>query len=365
MTDNLYDILGVASTATHAEIRKAYRKLAVKYHPDRNPDAAAQEQFRKVTQAYEVLNDPTRRGLYDKYGDIALNPNFKGFEQEPSSQFGDFSSFFSGFGSGHGTQPYQGSDGYEAHTGQHNRDRHDTRQSWQKDEPYETFSFGTGASSNQSRARTRRASEARNQQGAGYTPPKKGDNISVELKVSMLDALRGCSKQVKIARQSRWKRGSNAGVHQELVTIVIPPNTESDTEIYLRGKGNYGEGGGSAGDLVATILVQPHPYLYRMGSDLYLTVPLTLKEALDGAKVEVPTLTGSLRIQIPAGAQLGQKLRLKNRGLNKANGGQGDLYLVLRPELPPIGSPALAELADKLEALYPPQGVRGNFTLDD
>ena len=93
MNKNLYDALGVASTATHAEIRKAYRKAAVQYHPDRNPSSEAQEVFRQITEAYEVLNDPTRRDLYDRYGDIALNPHFKGFEQDTHSQFGDFSSF--------------------------------------------------------------------------------------------------------------------------------------------------------------------------------------------------------------------------------------------------------------------------------
>jgi len=352
MTENLYDILSVSSTASHSEIRKAYRKLAVQYHPDRNPDEAAQDVFRKITQAYEVLNDATRRDLYDRYGDIALNPNFKGFEQDTQSHSRDFSDFFSGFNSGHGTQPYQGSDGFNSasSSGKGN----DTRQSWQQDEPYETFSFGTG-----SRARTRRASDA------GYEPSKRGGDITVELKIGFLESLRGCSKQVKIARQSRWKRGSNSGVHQELVTISVPSNTESGTEVLLRGKGNYGQGGGDAGNLVATILVQAHPYLTKMGVDLYLTVPLTLKEALMGAKVEVPTLTGSLRIQIPAGAHTGQKLRLKNRGLPNTKGGQGDLYLLLRPELPHGTTEQLMDIAEQLEQLYPPQGVRSEFNLDD
>lgn len=354
MNENLYDSLGVATTATQAEIRKAYRKLAVQYHPDRNPSTEAQEVFRKITQAYEVLNDPTRRDLYDRYGDIALNPNFKGFEQNTHSQFGDFSSFFSGFGGGHGTQPYQGSDGYNQQSGRnHHSSEQESYRSWQ-DEPYETFSFGTGG-----RTRTRRASDT------GYVPPKRGGDITVDLKIGFVESLRGCTKQVKIARQSRWKKGSNAGVHQEMVTIVIPAGTESETEIRMRGKGNYGEGGGDSGDLVAKVAIQSHPYLSKIGSDLYLTVPLTLKEAIEGVKVDVPTLDGRLRIQIPAGAQLGQKLRLKQRGLMKKTGGQGDLYLVLRPQLPPGNSERLTQLANEIDTLYPPQGVRGDFSLDE
>ena len=133
----------------------------------------------------------------------------------------------------------------------------------------------------------------------------------------------------------------------------------------MRGKGNYGEGGGETGDLVAKVVVQPHTYLWKIGSDLYLTVPLTLKEALEGVKVEVPTLDGSLRIQIPAGAELGQKLRLKQRGLPKKTGGKGDLYLVLRPQLPSGKSERLTQLASEIDTLYPPQGVRGDFSLDE
>ena len=166
MTETLYDILSVSSTVIHSESRKAYRKLAVKFHPDRNPDEAAQEVYRKITQAYEVLNDPTRRDLYDRYGDIALNPNFKGFEQDTQSHSRDFSNFFSGFNSGHGTQPYEGSDGFNSASS--DAERNDTRQSWQQDDPYETFSFGTG-----SKAQTRRASDA------GYEPPKNGADIRI------------------------------------------------------------------------------------------------------------------------------------------------------------------------------------------
>ena len=345
MTENLYDVLKLSTTATQEEIRKSYRKMAIQYHPDRNPSPEAEETFQQLTKAYEVLNDPERRSLYDQYGSIALNPNFKGFEKSDHSQFGSFSDFFSGFSSNQGTQPYQGSEGYDEH--------HSKSQSW-NEESYETFSFGTG-----SKRRTRSSTE-----GGGYVPPARGSDIPVSVSISLVDAINGCDKQVRVARQSRWKKGSNSGVHQELITVNIPSRTESETVIRLLGKGNYGQGGGDTGDLVVSVQIQSHPYLSRLGADLYLRVPLTWKEALDGARVDVPLLNGQVTIQIPSGVKTGQKLRLKNRGLQKDSGGQGDLYLILQPELPVGNTERIQEVASKIEDLYPPQGVRGDFRLD-
>ena len=357
MTDNLYDVLGVLSTATHDEIRKAYRKLAVQNHPDRNPSPEAQETFRQITKAYEVIGDPERRSLYDRYGDIALNPNFKGFEQHSDGQFGGFSDFFSGFNrSGtHGTRPYEGSDGFYSRQTDAQSDPWSQSSSNWNEEQFETFSFGTGG-----RAQGRKSTD----HGSAYTPPKKGSDIPVTVSISLVESLRGCSKQVRVARQSRWKRGNNSGVHQELVTIDIPAGTEPDEQIRMRGKGNYGQGGGSAGDLIVNIEVQAHPYLSRVGADLYIRVPLTWSEALNGTKVQVPLLSGTVTIQIPAGVASGQKLRLKNRGLNRTSGGQGDVYLVLNPQIPPGNSDEIQALANQIDALYSPQGVRGDFSLD-
>ena len=360
MTENLYDVLGIPSTATHEEIRKAYRRLAVQNHPDRNPSPEAQEIFRRITKAYEVVGDPERRGLYDRYGDIALNPNFKGFEQSSDSQFGGFTDFFSGFNSSttHGTRPYEGSDGFHqrgtSSDAWSNTQGTQSGSSWQ-DEQFETFSFGTGG-----RTQNRRSTDT----GGGYTPPQKGSDIPVTVSITLVESLQGCSKQVRVARQSRWKRGSNAGVHQEVVTIDIPLGTESDEQIRLREKGNYGQGGGSAGDLVVTVEVQAHPYISRVGPDLYIRVPLTWLEALNGAKVQVPLLSGTVTIQTPASAISGQKLRLKNRGLQRKSGGQGDVYLVLDPQIPSGNTLTTQHLAEQMDSLYPPQGVRGDFRLD-
>ena len=346
--DNLYDILLVSQNAKKEEIRKAYRQLAAQYHPDRNPDPAATEKFRQITKAYEVLGDEDRRKLYDRYGDIALNPNFKGFE-EPSSTNTGYDDFFSNFtgGSTHGTQSYQGSEGYDRgsqqSSGRYSRPDF-SGDYWQTSSNYDDFGFGKSKES-------------------GFEPPEKGANIKVQIQLTLLDAINGCERRINVQRQTKWLRGSNAGMTQETVKVQVPKLTSSGDIIKMKGKGNPGKNGGSDGDLVVSLQVQPHPYLAREGTNLFLTVPLTMQEALFGSKIEVPTLTGTVRIQIPAGVKMGQKLRLKNRGVPKSTGGHGDFYLVLQPTVPETKSPKAIELAAELEKMYHVGGIRRDLKL--
>lgn len=342
--DNLYDILGISQTATQEEIRKKYRQLAVQYHPDRNPDPVATDKFQQVTKAYEVLGDVNRRQLYDRYGDIALNPNFKGFEQQEDVSSQGYNDFFSNFmnHSGHGTQSYQGSEGYDRETQKRTSQRSDDH--WQSSSNYDDFGFGQ---------RSR----------GGFEPPEKGADIKVQLQITLLDAISGCSRRVNVQRRTRWKKGSNAGMTQETVVVTIPALASSGDVITCKGKGNPGKGGGSDGNLVVTVAVQPHPYLHREGVDLFLQVPLTMLEAINGCKIEIPTLTGSVRIQIPPGVKMGQKLRLKNRGAIKKTGGNGDFYLVLQPTIPEQHSQRMREIAIELENLYSSAGIRRNLKL--
>jgi DnaJ-class molecular chaperone len=340
--DNLYDILGVAQSATKEEIRKSYRQLAAKYHPDRNADPSAPEQFRNITKAYEVLGTDERRELYDRYGDIALNPNFKGFEQQEESSNG-FNDFFTNFvNNSHGTQSYQGSEGYEKETKKSRAEY--SGDYWQTSSNYQGFGFGEGNKD-------------------GFEPPEKGADIKAQVQITILDAVKGCSRRINVQRQTRWKRGSNAGMTQETVTVQIPNQSTGGDLIKIKGKGSPGKNGGAEGDLIITVAVQPHPYLSREGVDLFLTVPLTMLEAIEGCKIEVPTLTGSVRIQIPAGAKMGQKLRLRNRGALKKNGGNGDFYLVLQPSIPEKHTARMREIAIELENFYTSSGIRSNFKL--
>lgn len=363
MTDNLYDILGVASSTSQDEIRKAYRKLAARFHPDRNSDPAAVDRFRDIQKAYEVLGKPERRELYDKYGDIALNPNFNGFEATPEDRAREYNDFFSNFtgGSSHGTQSYQGSDGYEDATSNNN-----SGGSWGFGGGFNGApGFGSSEDSYSSRSQSRNNRDSSNfgYGSGGFEPPQKGSDIRLTINVSLLEAVLGCQRLITVERSTRWKKGTNAGVYKETVTVDIPRETETGHQVRVRGKGNPGQNGGSAGDLVVTVDVIPHPHLYRQGADLYLQVPLTMQEAVLGAKIEIPTLNSSVLIQIPAGVRNGQKMRLRNRGIPKKTGGSGDLYLVLRPTPPEGSSDQLKELAKQLEQFYPPSGVRNNFTL--
>ncbi|MBM76605.1 MAG: hypothetical protein CMK59_14460 [Proteobacteria bacterium] len=389
---DLYEILGVSKTATQAQIRAAYRDLAKKYHPDRNDDEATAVLFQEVKEAYDVLGNEDRRKLYDKYGDLAKNPNFKGFEDASShfdSQFGGFDSFFRDF-TAHGTQEYQGSEGVEGRSGA--GEQKSTRQNsgnWNsrvysgqtftdrfnqgareqdaqfkkaqqsRRSNYDPFSdFGYGQ--NSSRART------------SYTSEEKGSDIQMKLKIELLEAVRGAEKFITVKRPTRWvsreaQTNHRPRMEEERVRLVIPSGVLSGEEFRLNKKGNPGKAGGPHGDLVVHIEVLPHAFLFREGADLFLNVPINIKEALEGASIVVPTLETSVRVRIPPGVTNGQKLRLRGRGVKKKEGGAGDLYLILRPVLPQVEDKEVQEkikaLAEQLEAYYPPEGVRKSLKL--
>lgn len=342
---NLYEILGVAKDADHETIRKAYKKLVKKYHPDRNPnDPRAQEKFNKVARAYEFLGEPKKRKLYDQYGDMVLNPNFDSQAAESWNEqqdFGGFDDFFRGFTGGFssGTQQYRGSDGYE---------RGNFRSSYDREKQSDF-----GYNSNHRRQRS----------SGGFELPEKGTDIKVSINLTLIEALKGCAKKVTIRRPSRWKRGSNAGMSQETVSISIPVGVRSGQELRMKGKGNFGKGGGASGDLLVNIEVAPHPHLFREGADIYLNVPLSMQEAILGAQIEIPVLDGTVRVRVPAGVKTGQKLRLKGRGAKKKTGGKGDMYLILRPSPPSSDDPRLIQLAKEIEEFYPEGGIRRDFKL--
>ena len=334
---DLYRILGVNRDADATTIKKAYKKLVRQYHPDRNKAPNAVEKFQEIKHAYEILSSPEDRKMYDLYGDMMFRDGFHSESSDSSwneSGAGSFDSFFRGF-TGESSAKYQ-----------------EQQYTWEprkkQAQSYSSQEFGFG---NRRRAQS------------DFEPPERGTDIRVELKIGLLEAIQGCKKKIKLRRPSRWKNEEKTSLRHEIVVVDIPPNTNSGSELKVQGKGNYGKGGGADGNLLVLVLVQPSDHLFREGADLILIFPITLKEALEGAQVEVPTLGKSIKIRIPKGVKMGQRLRIKGRGAPKSNG-NGDLYLILYPVLPTSDHVELTNIAQELEKFYPQEGLRNHLRME-
>jgi DnaJ-class molecular chaperone len=293
-----YDILGVARDATPEAIKKAYRTLARKYHPDVNPgDKKAEAKFKEAQQAYDVLSDAERRAFYDRYGSAAFEgmaasgprPGAQEWTARPGGpgfESFDFSEFFG-----------PGSSGADA---------------------------GAGSGIFEELLGRMRGGRASKRPGAG---PRPGRNLEAHITIPFLTAARGGETTIEVELEDR----------RESLVVKIPAGIESGRKIRLRGQGEPGEKGAPAGDLTVLVTVQPHPYFNRDGRNLTVEVPITVSEAVLGARVDVPTLDGLKSLTIPPGSSSGQRLRLRGQGLPAANDKpEGDLFVVLKVIVPKI-----------------------------
>jgi DnaJ-class molecular chaperone len=300
---DLYQQLGVKRGASEAEIKKAYRSLAKQLHPDRNTDnPKAAERFAKVTQAYDLLSDRDKRARYDR-GEIDEDGN-------PRMPFGG------GFGGG-GAGPRPGSGGgYEGFPGGFQADAADLS------DLFEGLFGASGA---------RRGST-----GGGFggfnraRPPQKGADVAYRLKVPFVDAATMKEQRVTL----------NGG---RTIDLKLPKGVEDGAKIRLAGQGQEGPGG--RGDAIVTIEITNHPFYAREGKNIRLTLPVTLKEAVLGAKVKVPTPEGPVMLTIPKGSSSGKVLRLKGRGFTAKDGSRGDQMIQLAVDLP-AGDEALQQFAE-------------------
>ena len=300
---DLYEVLGVARDADAEQIRKAYRKLARRHHPDVNPgDAAAEEEFKVVSEAHAVLADEDRRRDYDEFGEIALEV---GFDAEKARE-----AFGRRFGAGSAGFAGEGAEG---------------------------FQFG-GLEDLFSDLFARR--------GWSEAPRgRRGPDLEAELELDFLEAVCGGEKRLSFARP-----GPEGEVRRETLTVRIPPGVADGGRIRLRGKGGAGFGEGLAGDLYARVCVRSHPVFRREGRDVYFDLPLGVSEATLGAQVTVPTLDGRATLTVPAGTDSGAKLRLRGKGVPAPSGGAaGDLYAVVQIRVPRGLSPETAEQLAKLD----------------
>jgi curved DNA-binding protein len=302
---DLYEILGVTRKASGEEIKRAYRKLAKKYHPDVNPgNKAAEEKFKEVTAAFEVLSDEKRRRLYDEFGPDSLR---SGFDEKRAAEYRRWKRE----GAPEGGMPFDFGDFSRVHVGD-----------------YGSFDFGSifgdlfgGGMGGRARA-----------------APAQGQRTEAELLVDLKDAVLGAERDIRIERKT--------------LRVKIPAGVTDGAQIRLAGQGGPGARGGAAGDLFLTVRLREHPHVRREGKDLYLDLPLTVPEAVNGTEVNLPTFEGPVQLRVPAGAHPGMKLRLRGKGMPELRGGdRGDLYAVVQVVLPEP-SEALRKAVGPLEALY-------------
>lgn len=297
-----YEVLGVSRSASADEIKKAYRKLAKKHHPDANPgDSGAQKTFAEITEAYEVLGDEDKRAKYNQFGN---NWSKVGGSAGQSP--------FDGFGGGGG-----GAGGFDLN-----------------DILGGMFGGGGGGGSPFGGGGGRRQSRT-----------QKGQNLEAEIRVPFQVGILGGEHELGINTSGKTQR----------LTVKVPPGINDGGKIRLAGQGNPGIGGGPAGDVIVTIKIAGHPWFRREGNNLIVEVPMTPSEAALGAKVDVPTLTdGTIVMSIPAGTSSGAKLRLRGNGVSdRKTGVRGDQLVHLKIVTPKDLSPEAEELFRQLQEAAP------------
>ena len=331
MPENCYKVLDAKRNSSQSEIKKAYRRLARKHHPDVNPgDKSAEERFKQIQEAYKVLSDPDKRKIYDRYG--GYRP---GQEAASGEAFGDFWS--------------SGIDYRNVGGGQ-----------WQgavRDVFTEFFEGGGSRTS--------------------AHHPRRGRDLEYTIEIPFLDAVRGTQPRINASRRvvcPRCKgsggdcsqcRGSGLIQKVESLRVKIPAGMKTGSRVRVPGKGDAAAFGGPPGHLFLVVRVQPHPLFSRQGNNIVCRVPVTFEEAALGAEIEVPTVAGRARLKIPPGTQSGQKLRLRGRGTPSAGGkGRGDQLVEVKVILPEISDERSKELLRELSRLNP-QNPRENIGLAD
>jgi DnaJ-class molecular chaperone len=290
-TRDLYAVLGVARDVDADALRAAYRKLARKYHPDVNPgDKSAEERFKEISRAYDVLSDAEKRRNYDEFGEVSLEAGFDAKRAREAKE--RFEARF-GRGGGPGFEP-PGAESF------HFDDL---------DDLLGRFYGGRGGE------RSFRM---------------RGADAAASLELDFLDALRGGTHSLTLQRE-----GAAGGLATENLTVRIRPGVRDGGRIRIPGRGGAGVGGGPAGDLWVRLRVRPHPVFSREGDDLHMRVPISVREAVNGAKIEVPLPDGRATVSVPAGTDSGRKLRLRGKGApDPETGTPGDLYVTVEIRVP-------------------------------
>lgn len=330
-----YEVLGVGRDADLQEIKSAYRKMALQYHPDRNPgNKEAEERFKEAAEAYSVLSDAEKRATYDRFGhqglSSAVGGGFTGFDPNIFADFSDifgdlfgFGDLFSG-GARRRTRPHKGEDL-----------RYDLEIS------FEDAYRGMTAELLIPREETcQRCQGSRAEPGSGpvtcQTCRGRGEVIYQQSFLSIRRTCAQCGGSGKVIRQPCSQcRGQGTVRAERRLKVNVPPGVDNGTHLRLSHEGQAGYNSGPPGDLYVVLKVNEHPFFVREGSDLHCTVPVSIAQAALGAEIRIPTLDGSETLTLPPGTQHGSRFRLRNLGMPRLNGNsRGDLYVHVQVRVP-------------------------------
>jgi molecular chaperone DnaJ len=361
---NYYQILGVERGASHDEIRKAYRKLARKHHPDINPgNKEAENKFKEISIAYDVLGDDKKRKLYDEFGEAGLAAGFDADKARSYQQWQQQSAAGAGGGYEFNMDDLSELFGGLGGVGRRGRSNGQAAVRGEDIESFMDIDFLDAVRGFQTSITLQRPVTCDTCNGSGTRPgskpmqcPECGGSGSKSVAQGPLQFRQTCPRCMGSGKlpgdPCAVCRGSGRVLRPDTIRFNIPPGAEPSKRIRLRGKGEAGMRGGPPGDLYIIPRIRPHPLLTRSGKDLSMDLPITIGEAVRGATVEVPTPMGKLNVKIPAGAQSGQQLRLKGKGV-PAHGQSpaGDLYLRLMIRVPKDNNIS-ADVIDKLDRAY-------------
>jgi DnaJ-class molecular chaperone len=304
-----YEVLGVSKSASDAEIKKAFRSLAKKHHPDtKGGDKAAQKRFQEISAAYDIVGDKEKRAKFDA-GQIDAGGNPRGFNPRA-----------------HGFEGAQGAGPGDFHFTWTNQDHQgETAEGFRPEDLFADLLGGLGG------------------RGRGRAQPRAGQDFTVQTTVSFEEAAHGGTRRVVLP-------------NGEQIDVKIPPGLKDGQQIRLKGRGGAGRSGGPPGDVLIHVSVAPHPHFSRDGRDLKVDLPITLKEAVLGGKVPVQTLTGTVSLSVPPNSNTGTVLRLKGKGIPAYAGeAAGDLYARLVVTLPDGPDAELQKFAEGWKANYDPR----------
>ena len=386
--NDYYQTLGVERAASADEIRKAYRKLARKHHPDLNPgDKSAEDRFKKVQEAYDILSEPKKKEMYDQYGFYSENgmpaggPGPGGPGAGPNMGFGgfDFSDFTRSAGSGSRARPSGFGGGAAGAGAGESANFQDIFSQWfgKQHEPQETapekgtdleyglsIDFWQAIRGTQVRLKINRQEACATCNGTGgartggnvVCPECNGSGTVTQMAGAMRFSLTcpRCEGSGRLTNKCATCHGDGRISHAETVEVRIPPGAQQGSRLRVAGKGNAGTHGAPAGDLYITIRVEDHPFFRRDADDILITVPVRIDEAGLGTKIEVPTIDGRAQLKIPQGTKNGQKFRMREKGVqNSRTTGRGDQIVEIVVKAPEVHDERTKELLREYATLNP------------